>query len=102
MFYIIKMIHLDKEQDPTNRLPRNWSASSDGIFLQKEVALEYIQGNYGDLNEGGYYEYAVVLEIEEGLYPIGKEIQWFAWDRYMDEYVRSVRPSFMDGWALSL
>ena len=102
MFYVIKTIHLDKEQELEGRLGRNWRSSSDGIFLKKEVALDCVQRNYGDLNEGGYYEYAVVVEFEEGIYPFGNEIQWFTWDRYVGEYVRSVRPSFMEGWSLSL
>ena len=95
MFYIIKTIHVDSET-------KQWNASSDGIFLSVSQAFGRIERNSCDLCDGGYNQYAVVLRFEEGMYPLGEEIQWFIWDKYAEEYVRTIQPEFMEGWVLSL
>ena len=94
MFYIIKTIHIRDDQ--------RWCASSDGIFLDIQEALRRVEQNSCDLCEAGYNQYAAVVCFGEGMYPFGEEIQWFIWDRYGEEYMRTVRPDFMDGWALSI
>lgn len=94
MFYIIKTIHIRDDQ--------RWCASSDGIFLDMQEALERVEQNSCDLCEAGYNQYAAVVRFGGGMYPLGEEIQWFIWDRYGEEYMRTVRPDFMDGWALSI
>lgn len=42
-------------------------------------AEKCILTNSGDINECGYYPYAVVEEVEEGLYPINEKVWWFEW-----------------------
>ena len=95
MVYIIKTIHINSET-------KSWNATSDGIFSKVDVARLCIEKNLCDLCEAGYNQYAVIMSFEEGLYPLGEEIQWFIWDKYAEEYVHTIRPEFMDGWALSL
>lgn len=94
MFYIVKTIHV-KDEDC-------WSATSDAIFSKLQPALQCIERNVGDLCEAGYNQWAVIIAAEEGIYPITTEIQWFVWDKYSKEYMRTIRPSFMDGWMLSI
>ncbi len=40
-----------------------------GWFPSPEEAVEIVEGNYGDLEEQGYYKYAVIEKQECGLYP---------------------------------
>lgn len=94
MFYIVKTIHV-KDNDC-------WNATSDAIFSKLQPALQCIGCNAGDLCEDGYNQWAVVIAAEEGVYPITTEIQWFVWDKYAKEYIRTIRPPFMDGWMLSI
>lgn len=93
--YVVKTIHLHKNGE-------DWSASSDGIFLQILDAFEAVETNSCDLCEAGYNQYAVILQIPEGMYPIGEELGWFIWDKCDEKYVHTTRPEFMDGWALGL
>lgn len=92
--FIVKTIHVDKEG--------NWSASSDGIFMNVPDAFDVIESNAGDLCEAGYNQYAVVLEILEGIYPIGEELGWFFWNKEEDCYEPCDRPHFMDGFCFSI
>ena len=39
------------------------------IYQNKESAVETIEKNRGDLNEAGYYNWAIIEEYEYGLYP---------------------------------
>lgn len=41
-----------------------------GIFKTLEDAQKVMNRNYGGLNEAGWYPYAVIEEIEFGLYPL--------------------------------
>ena len=92
--YVVKTIHINKEG--------NWNASSDAIFMNVLDALDVVESNAGDLCEDGYNQYAVVLEILEGIYPIGEEICWFFWNREEDCYEPCDRPHFADGFCFSI
>ena len=39
-----------------------------GYFLDLEEAMECVEGNWGDLYEAGYYKYAVIEDVEPGIY----------------------------------
>lgn len=39
-----------------------------GYFLDLEDAVECVEGNWGDLYEAGYYKYAVIEDVEPGIY----------------------------------
>lgn len=92
--FIVKTIHIDKEG--------NWNASSDGIFMHVPDAFDVIESNAGDLCEAGYNQYAVVLEVLEGIYPIGEELGWFYWNKEEDCYEPCDRPHFVNGFCFSI
>lgn len=92
--FIVKTIHINKEG--------NWNDSSDGIFMHITDAFDVIENNTGDLCEAGYNQYAVVLEVVEGIYPIGEELGWFYWNKEEGRYEQCDRPEFMDGIGFSL
>lgn len=52
-----------------------------GYFYRVETAFECISNNRGDIFEDGYYNYAVIEDIEGGLYPNIEEVQWFYYNR---------------------
>lgn len=54
-----------------------------GWFPTFEEAEEYVVGNYGDLEEAGYYKWAVIEKMESGLYPHHyiDENKWFQFEK---------------------
>lgn len=43
--------------------------STVGLFQDSADAFEALEHNWGDLNEGGWFPWAIVEEMEFGLYP---------------------------------
>ena len=57
-----------------------FDARTVGLFKQQADAIEAVLGNYGDMNECGYYPWAVVEKIILNcLYPSDREGTWFQW-----------------------
>ena len=52
-----------------------------GWFKEKEVAIQCVKENAGDIYECGAYPYAVVEEVSAGLYPVCEKSWWFHWRR---------------------
>lgn len=67
-----------------NRVVRN--RRTVGLFPTQEEALTIVEGNYGDLEEAGWYQYAVVEPIAFGLYPINDAAErvWYEFCRPAD------------------
>ena len=61
----------------------NAEARAVGSFYSKDDAVQVIKENMGDINEDRYYQYAMIEEVHQGLYPvhhdIGSNEQWFSW-----------------------
>jgi len=57
-----------------------------GFFYDQITALKIVEGNYGDLEEAGWYQFAVVEPLGSGLYPTNEadERVWFEFV-YADE-----------------
>lgn len=52
-----------------------------GYFDTAEKAALRVENNVCDIFEDGYYQYAVIIEIFDGLYPSQREIQWYSFDK---------------------
>lgn len=52
-----------------------------GYFDTAEKAAFRVENNVCDIFEDGYYQYAVIIEIFDGLYPSQREIQWYSFDK---------------------
>ena len=65
-----------------------------GYFNSYEEAEEIVTGNYGDLYEEGYYQYAVIENIPEGLYQYDFEPVFFKWDN--GEFKKCDRPEGLE------
>lgn len=66
-----------------------------GYFRKLDEAFECISKNRGDIFEDGYYNYAVIEKIGQGLYPQVQEIQWFFYDRQDRSILTVVRPRIL-------
>jgi len=56
-------VGVNKEMTPVIR------SRTVGVFSSQQEAEDVLIENLGDLNEAGYYPYAVVEKIKTGLYP---------------------------------
>ena len=52
-----------------------------GYYNDYGKAFECCQNNYCDIFENGYYNYAAIVAIDEGLYPSKHIQQWFKYER---------------------
>lgn len=48
-----------------------------GYYRHIETAINRILVNSGDIFECGYYNYAVIVKVDQGLYPHQEEVHWF-------------------------
>jgi hypothetical protein len=58
-----------------------------GLYDTQDRAIEVVEGNYGDIEEHGYYQFAVVEPLPLGLYPINREADriWFEFQQVSDQ-----------------
>lgn len=69
-----------------------------GYFSNIEDAIDLVKNNSCDINEAGYYPYVVIENIAEGIYQYDSHPVWFKYNDAIDEYEKSDRPDFIDGW----
>ena len=102
---------------PDNYKYENHDRRCWGFFQSKDKAIQAVEENWTDLNEAGYYKYAVVEPHYEGLLnPVPGEEMWFR-AKYIlvgadgekkrkvcDGYERCETPKWAEqtcGWAIS-
>ena len=67
-----------------------------GYYSELIDAFEAVVNNYCDLYEAGYYPYAVIENIPEGIYHYDTEPIWFEFDEKTEKYKRiNHRPSYI-------
>lgn len=57
-----------------------------GYFKNFNKAEEIIINNVGDIYEDGYYKWAIIEKIEEGLYQHDLKPIWYEWDKDLGQY----------------
>jgi hypothetical protein len=65
-------------------------------YASRDNALDAIESNLGDIHEG-YFNYAVIEEVEEGQGCIAKVVAWFHWDKDYSKWMECERPKEFDG-----
>ncbi|MHA2279524.1 MAG: hypothetical protein ACXAC5_01345 [Promethearchaeota archaeon] len=60
--------------------------NSVGLFESREKACEALELNLGDLNEAGWYPFAIIEELEFGLYPDSILVAVYIYDREEGEW----------------
>lgn len=66
-----------------------------GYFTEVEAAIEVIENNIGDIYEAGYYPYAVIEKIPEGLYQYDQNPMWFTYIEKTEKYQPTPPPLFI-------
>lgn len=66
-----------------------------GYFRKLDEAFDCISRNCGDMFEDGYYNYAVIEQIGQGLYPNIREVQWFFYNRGDGSILTVERPHML-------
>lgn len=51
-----------------------------GFFHTPEEARRVPEKNEGELDEGGYYQYLVIEQVNPGLHPATLVVQWYIWN----------------------
>jgi uncharacterized protein involved in copper resistance len=80
----------DDSKDP--RLVRFWR--TPGWTKNRFDAERIVLDNIGDIHEGRY-QYAVIEELPEGLYPFSINEWWYYWNTKKDRYVLINKPEEM-------
>jgi hypothetical protein len=66
--------------------------STIGFMHDKQKAIQLVLDNACDIHEGGFYPYALVNEVPEGIYginpklPPSERLTWFLWDNESNCY----------------
>jgi hypothetical protein len=60
-----------------------------GIFPDFEAAERTVLRNYGDIEEAGYYQYAVVEFVPFGLYSLEREQWWYEFNLETERWEKS-------------
>ena len=47
--------------------------------------------------EAGYYTYAVIEKISEGIHQHAKQIAWFRWDEEKEGFYETEKPEWANG-----
>jgi len=74
---------------------KNFQCRTVGWYSELKDAEECVEKNYCDIYEDGYYPFAVIEEVKEGIYPIpGESEQWYEWDKSKEQYIKCEKPEF--------
>lgn len=87
----------DLKEDDHGWLDDGGSRRVVGFFFSFEEAEDVVLHNYGDLYEDGYYKYALIEGLEEGLYPFCADPVFYKWET--DGYKKIERPAFTKKFA---
>lgn len=66
-----------------------------GYYANEQDAIDAVTCNACDLNEAGYYPYAIIENVKEGLYQYDQSPIWFKYNEDTEEYEKSDRPDFI-------
>lgn len=74
-----------------------------GYFINEQDAIIRLENNVFDLYECGYYDYAIIENIPEGIYQYDDNPKWFKWDETKQGfYSCEVPKGFENAFGLSI
>ena len=82
-------------------IPEYGYRESMGFFYDRDTAYKAIKENWADINEAGAYPAALLIEKEEGLYPLAKKLNYFIYNQETDGYDEQEIPSVLKVWNIS-
>ena len=68
-----------------------------GYFSDLTMCIQALNENCADMCEAGYYTYAVIEEISEGIHSHAKQIAWFCWDEEKEGFYETEKPEWANG-----
>lgn len=74
-----------------------------GFYHEFERAEQALKDNELDLNEAGYYPYAVIEEVYAGLYMFPRKEFWYKWNQEKECYESTDKPERFKktfGWGI--
>jgi len=63
-----------------------------GYYYDFEKADRAIRENCMDINECGYYPFAVIEPLQEGIYSFPREEHWYQWNKKKEQYEPCEKP----------
>lgn len=66
-----------------------------GVNLSLRKAISIVRKNAFDINDGGYYKYAIIEKFECSIYPSRVDSFWFEWNPELMKYRRIKTPAVM-------
>jgi len=69
-----------------------------GWYSEKSIAEKMVIRNDLDINDGGYYSFAVVEKVPEGTYalpPLPEYETWYKWDKASHCYKTTPKPGVL-------
>ena len=66
-----------------------------GYYWNRDEAVDAAHRNMTDMHEA-LYLYAIIEQLQPGLFPVPRERMWFSWDEEKGEYCESEVPSCVD------
>ena len=93
MIYTVTVIRVRKSAPDSTRCV--------GYYLDKDKAIHAVESNYLDIAELGYYKYAVIHPVHEGIHQIPEESEsnWFKYDVNLNIFKWTKKPEQLKGWA---
>lgn len=75
----------------------NNGTRSVGYFKDLNLAINYVENNFGDIAECGYYKYAIIEKAKEGLYQYDLNPIFFEYDEEHNKYQKIEIPEEFKG-----
>jgi len=74
-----------------------------GYYFDRDEAIHAVESNRCDMAELGWYKYAVVSPVHEGIHPIPKDSDqnWFEYDVNLKRFMWIKRPENTKNWAFA-
>ena len=91
---IYTIMTLSQLEQHDNGFPDFGSTNIVGWYKDKDVAFRAVKENWGDIWEC-VYDYAMIEEDEEGLYPVSTRRWFFKFDMTDKEYKPIKEPEFL-------
>jgi plasmid replication initiation protein len=98
--YVLITIGIPIEEQANNKAwPTDYKERVVCWYRDLDKIEKILNDNLGDINEDGYYNFAVVEKTLEGLYNFNgdKDAElWYKWDKEKENYQRCNKPRCFD------
>ena len=97
---VIYAITTFEKVDKSGQFPDYGDTRTVGYYNEHSIAEDIIKKNTCDIFEDGYYNYACITEIKQGLYKMQNDIQWFEYNADNQSITTISKPELLDNFDL--